>query len=83
MPDESLFYGYCHNLVYTCTWDAQTNRIGYIDQQTYINKMSGVTMVAAVGLDDTMLGTSASESNEDPLIGCKTNSLLFSYFLLL
>lgn len=80
MPDESLFYGYCHQLQYTCTWDAQTNRIGYIDQSTYVNKMSGVTMVGAVGLDDTTLGTVASESNEDPLIGCKSNCLILCVF---
>lgn len=82
MPDEDLFYGYCHNLQYSCTWDAQSNRIGYVDQQTYVNKMSVITMVAAVGLDDTTLGTVASESNEDPLIGCKTSSFLLCFNLL-
>ena len=71
MPDEGLFYGYCHKAKYHCSWNVHTDMVVYVEESTYIEKLMEVNMISASGIDDMTLGIEATASNEDPNIGRK------------
>ena len=77
MPDEGLFYGYCQKAKYYCTWNVHTDMVLYVEESTYIEKLTEVNMISASGIDDMTLGIEATVSNEDPNIGCK---IFFMFF---
>lgn len=68
MPSEVLFYGYCNQAKYFCTWDINTNRIGYIDEAAYNINLSDMNTISASGLDDMTLTLEPSATSEDPTI---------------
>ena len=77
MPDEGLFYGYCHKAKYYCSWDAHADRVVYVEESTYIEKLTEVNMISASGINDMTLGIEATASNEDPNTGCKIFLVFF------
>ena len=83
MPEENLFYGYCYEAKYNCAWDDEKDRLTFVDEATYISKLSEVNMIAATGLDDMTLTMEVTESSENQLIGCMCScGIIINHFLL-
>jgi len=52
VPSEELFYGYCNQAKYHCTWNINKNRVGYVDESAYNANLSNMNTISASGLDD-------------------------------
>jgi len=71
LPDVELFYGYCNKARYYCTWDINTNCIGFVEESAYNVNLSNMNTVSALGLDDMTLTMDPAETSEDPTIARK------------
>ena len=72
IPSENLFYGYCNEVKYHCSWNLQSNQILALDETTYNDKSADSSKVSAINLDDKGLYLSSVQSfSQDNDIGCK------------
>jgi len=63
-----MFYGYCNEAKYYCTWYLELNRIEFIEESLYISKQLDINMITAQGLDDMTLTPTEQPITEDPTV---------------
>ncbi|XP_066935558.1 uncharacterized protein [Clytia hemisphaerica] len=51
IPSDDLFYGYCNEVKYHCSWSLQSNKVLAMDDASYNGKLADVSKVVASNLD--------------------------------